>query len=71
MSLLLFGITRAQVGARAKAERTTEDLRRSEEALRAANRSKDEFLAIVSHELRTPLNAIVGWGSMSRAGQGE
>lgn len=27
----------------------------------AANRVKDEFLAIVSHELRTPLNAIVGW----------
>ncbi len=27
----------------------------------AANRSKDEFLAIVSHELRTPLHAILGW----------
>ena len=27
----------------------------------AANRTKDEFLAIVSHELRTPLHAIVGW----------
>lgn len=27
----------------------------------AANRMKDEFLAIVSHELRTPLTAIVGW----------
>jgi two-component system OmpR family sensor kinase len=69
LSLLLFGVTRAQVRARQIAERTTEDLRRSEEALRAANRSKDEFLAIVSHELRTPLNAIVGWGSMLRRGQ--
>jgi signal transduction histidine kinase len=69
LSLLLFGITRAQVRARGIAERTTDDLRRSEEALRAANRSKDEFLAIVSHELRTPLNAIVGWGSMLRRGQ--
>ena len=69
LSLLLFAITRGQVRARAIAERTTEDLRRSEEALRAANRSKDEFLAIVSHELRTPLNAIVGWGSMLRRGQ--
>jgi signal transduction histidine kinase len=69
LSLLLFGITRAQVRARSIAERTTEELRRSEEALRAANRSKDEFLAIVSHELRTPLNAIVGWGSMLRRGQ--
>jgi signal transduction histidine kinase len=69
LSFLLFGITRAQVRARSAAERTTEDLKRSEEALRAANRSKDEFLAIVSHELRTPLNAIVGWGSMLRRGQ--
>ncbi len=27
----------------------------------AANRLKDEFLAILSHELRTPLSAILGW----------
>ncbi len=27
----------------------------------AANRIKDEFLAILSHELRTPLNPILGW----------
>lgn len=26
----------------------------------AANRSKDEFLAMTSHEIRTPLNAIIG-----------
>ena len=69
MSLLLFAITMTQAKARAGAERTAEELRRSEEALRAANRSKDEFLAVVSHELRTPLNAIIGWSAMLRRGQ--
>jgi len=34
----------------------------------AANRLKDQFLAIVSHELRTPLNAVLGWADMLRRG---
>jgi signal transduction histidine kinase len=69
LSLLLFAITMTQAKARAGAESIAEELRRSEEALRAANRSKDEFLAVVSHELRTPLNAIIGWAAMLRRGQ--
>ena len=36
--------------------------------LKAADRSKDEFLAMLSHELRTPLNPILGWAHMLRLG---
>ncbi len=42
----------------------TAELREMNQRLVAADRLKDEFLAVVSHELRTPLNAISGFGSI-------
>ncbi len=44
-------------------------LRRRAEELDAANRIKDEFLAVVSHELRSPLNAMLGWTSILKSRQ--
>jgi hypothetical protein len=35
----------------------------------AANRMKDDFLAVLSHELRTPLNSILGWSRLLQGRQ--
>jgi two-component system, chemotaxis family, CheB/CheR fusion protein len=61
------------ITARKRAEKELADLLISEQHARtnaeAANKLKDEFLAIVSHEIRTPLNAIVGWVQILRSGK--
>jgi signal transduction histidine kinase len=46
---------------------TLEKERAARAEAEAANRSKDEFVAIVSHELRTPLGAISGWVDLLRS----
>lgn len=47
----------AEQQARSSAEAAREEAQ-------AANRVKDEFLAVLSHELRSPLNPILGWSSL-------
>jgi signal transduction histidine kinase len=44
--------------------RSSTELQSANQALRAANEAKNEFLSRVSHELRTPLTAILGFSQL-------
>ena len=69
---LFIGILRDISERRRSEEDVATALRRERQArleAEAANRAKDEFLAIVSHELRTPLTPILTWGHLLRSGR--
>jgi PAS domain S-box-containing protein len=70
ISLRLIGVL-GDITDRKQAEAERERLLAREQAAReqaeAANRIKDEFLAVLSHELRSPLNPILGWTKLLRS----
>lgn len=62
-----------EITERKKSEQDREQLlvqaQVAREQAEAANRVKDEFLAVLSHELRTLLNPILGWASLLKQGK--
>ncbi len=53
--------------ARDEAAERTRQLEEARRGAEAANRAKDEFLALVSHELKTPLSSTLTWAHVLRS----
>lgn len=52
----------------AQIQERDQELEHARDEAEAANRAKDQFLAVVSHELRTPLSPVLLWARMLRSG---
>jgi len=57
-------LAKHKAGLEALVSERTEELVRSNEALREASEAKSRFLANMSHELRTPLNSVIGFSGI-------
>jgi signal transduction histidine kinase len=64
VALLISWVDAARKRAIEERDRMLAREQEAREAAEAANRAKDEFLAMVTHELRTPLGVIKGWAEM-------
>ncbi|GAC1454863.1 MAG: hypothetical protein PVSMB1_04100 [Gemmatimonadaceae bacterium] len=65
-------ITASSTMLRRSSRRLSESLWREQKAraiAEAADRTKDDFLAMVSHELQTPVSVVLGWISSIRQGR--
>jgi PAS domain S-box-containing protein len=58
-----------RIQAERERERLLAEAQAAREEAEAANRDKDEFVAVIAHELRSPINSVAGWVQLLRTRQ--